>query len=201
MDFEEDLNNFVEKAIIDDKFLVKLLNGILSNKDNKREKNFKILLKISKTHPKILYSKWNFLSDLLTSDNHFHRYMSINLLANLASVDIENKFKDTFKSYFGNLESDRTMVAGQTALNSGKIAKEITSLRPGITKLLLNIDKVHRGKQIELLKGYAIEAFNEYYIEIKEKERVINFVKKQLDSSSPKTKKTAKKFLIKWNIL
>jgi hypothetical protein len=50
-----------------------------------------------------------------------YRYISINLIANPAMVDTENKFEEAFERYFGNIDSDRTMVAGQAALNSSCI--------------------------------------------------------------------------------
>ena len=192
-------DNIVKNVILDDKLLKEISEGILSKKDEIREKNFKILLKISKKYPKVLYSKWDFLIDLLTSDNHFHRYMSINLIANIASIRNADKFMDIFDKYFSNIESNRTMVAGQATLNSGKIAKKIPSIRLKITNILLNIDKIHKGKQIELLKAYAIESFNEYFEEVENKNEILNFVKEQLDSTSPKTRKVAKEFIKKWN--
>lgn len=196
-----DIDIIVEKVILDNNLIKPILEGILSKNDEVRQKNFRVLLQISRKYPKILYSKWDFLVNLLNSDNHFHRYMSINLIANIASNDITNKFKEIFDEYFGNIENDRTMVAGQTTLNSGKIANKIPSLIPKITNILLNIDKIHRGKQIELLKGYAIESFNEYFDKIKDKNEIINFVKKQLNSNSPKTRRIAKEFIEKWNFL
>jgi hypothetical protein len=199
MNSNEDYENFVENEIIDDKLISDLLHGILSKNDKIRSNNFQILLKISKKHPKILYLKWDFFVNLLNSDNHFHRYISINIIANLASVDNDNKFKEIFDRYFSNIESNKTMVAGQTVLNSGKIAKEIPNLQSKITNILLNIDKIHKGKHPELLKGYAIEAFNEYFKESEDKEKIIKFVKTLKNSNSPKTKKLAKEFLTKWN--
>jgi hypothetical protein len=199
MDSEEDIENIVKKASTDDKLLSDLLQGVISKNDEIRSKNYEIILYISKKHPKILYSKWNFLAELLTSDNHFHRYIAINLLSNLASVDTNNNFEDLFDRYFSNIKSNRTMVAGQTALNSGKIAKEKQNLRQKITNILLNIDKIHQGKHTELLKGYAIDAFNDYFKETNDKKEILKFVKKQLNSDSPKTKKAAKDFLKKWN--
>ena len=199
MDSKDQLEKIVKKAITDDTLLCKSLQGILSKKDEIRHNNYQILLQISKTHPKILYLKWDFLADLLNDDNHFHRYIAINLLANLASVDSKNKFEHIFNRYFSNIESNRTMVAGQAALNSGKIAKEIPNLRTKITNILLKIDKIHQGKQTELMKGYAIKAFNEYFKETEDKNEILEFVKAQSNSNSPKTKKIAKEFLKKWN--
>ena len=89
------------------------------------------------------------------------------------------------------------MVAGQATLNSGKIAKVKPHLESKITNILLSIDKIHKGKQTELMKAYAIEAFNDYYEEASDKMRILEFVRAQLESESPKTKKMAKEFLKK----
>jgi len=187
------------KVIIGQK-ISEALEGILSKKDEIRSKSFKILLHVSEEQPKVLYPKWDYLADLLDSDNHYQRNISINLLANLAKIDTKNKFEKVFDKYFSNINGDRTMVAGQAALNSGKIAKAKPNLQTQITKRLLNIEKTHQGKQIELIKSYVIEAFNEYFEESLDKKKIVNFVKAQLMSKSPKTKKAAKEFLKQKNI-
>jgi len=187
------------KVIIGQK-ISEALEGILSKKDEIRSKSFKILLHVSEEQPKVLYPKWDYLADLLDSDNHYQRNISINLLANLAKIDTKNKFEKVFDKYFSNINGDRTMVAGQAALNSGKIAKAKPNLQTQITKRLLNIEKTHQGKQIELIKSYVIEAFNEYFEESLDKKKIVNFVKAQLMSKSPKTKKAAKEFLKRKNI-
>lgn len=87
------------------------------------------------------------------------------------------------------------MVAGQTILNAGKIAKAKPNLQTQITNTLLKVDQIHQGKQTELMKAYAIEALNDYVDEIADKDKIIDFVKAQLASDSPKTRKAAKDFL------
>jgi len=186
------------KKVIEDTHLSKLLADILSKKDEIRSNSFKILTKISEEQPEVLYKKWDYLADLLNSDNHYQRYISINILANLAIVDVQNKFEKIFDKYFSNIDGHKTMVAGQAALNSGKIVKAKPKLQTKITNRLLNIEKTHQGKQIDLIKAYVIEAFNEYFAESSDKKTIINFVEAQLESKSPKTKKVAKDFLNKW---
>jgi hypothetical protein len=186
----------LEKKVLEEE-LSKALDGIMSKKDEIRSASFKILKRISEEQPNALYPKWDYLANLLDSDNHSHRYISINLLANLSKVDVKNRFEKIFDKYFGNIESERTMVAGQAALNSGKIAKAKPKLQTKITNRLLNIDKTHQGKQIELIKAYVIEAFNEYFEESLDKDKILDFVKAQLESKSPKTRKVAKEFLKK----
>ena len=182
----------------DDGKLSAALEGVLSKKDEIRSNSFKILMRVSEEQPKVLYPKWDYLADLLDSDNHYQRFISINILANLAAVDIKNKFEKIFDKYFSNIGGYRTMVAGQAALNSGKIAKVKPNLQTNITNRLLNIDKTHRGKQIDLIKAYVIEAFSEYFEESSDKKKILDFVKAQLESKSPKTKKLANEFLKKW---
>ena len=108
-----------EQAIKNESILSELLDGILSKKEEIRFHSHETLLIISEKYPEVLYPKWDYLSDLLTSDNHFHRYIAINLIANLVKVDVENKFERDFDNYFENIAGERTMVAGQAALNAG----------------------------------------------------------------------------------
>ena len=63
---------------------------------------------------------------------------------------------------------------------------------------LLNIDEIYHGKQKELVKGYAVEAFDEYFEEAENKEEILQFVREQMQSESLKTRKAAEKFLKKW---
>ena len=198
MESKVDVKNITEKAIKDEKLLSKLLDEILSKDDEVRFNSFKILMRISEEYPGVLYPKWDCLADLLDSDNHYRRFIGINLLANLATIDTKNKFEKTFDRYFSQIDSDRTMVAGQAVLNSGKIAKAIPNLQTKITNKLLNIDKIYHGKQTNLMKAYAIEAFDEYFEEASDKEKILDFVKIQLESKSPKARKAAKEFLKRW---
>lgn len=185
------------KALKEGETLAELLEGIVSKQDKIRFNSYHVLLHISEHNPDILYPKWDYLADLLTSDNHYNRYIVINLLARLVKVDKENKFEVCFDRYFDNIAGEKTMVAGQAALNAGKITKAKPNLQAKITYTLLNIDQIHRGKQTELMKAYAIEALNDYFDEIADKEKIVDFVKAQLVSASPKTRKAAKIFLEK----
>jgi len=196
---KDEIKKIAKIAMLDKKVLDKILNVSLSKKDEIRFKNYNVLLFISENYPNILYQKWDFFSDILDSNNHYHRYIAINILANLSKIDIENKFEKIFEKYFENISSNRTMVAGQAAINSGKIAKHKPHLRLKITNILLTIDKIHKGKQTELMKAYAIEAFSDFFEDFEDKKIILNFIKAQLNSESPKTKKKASEFLKKWS--
>ncbi len=111
-----------EKAMLqayeNDQQLGELLTGIMSKVDAIRFTSYQVLQLLAATYPKRLYSQWDTLADLLDRANHYQRYIAINLLALLAPVDSENKLVTIFDRYFENIKGDRTMVAGQAALNA-----------------------------------------------------------------------------------
>ncbi len=103
-----------------------------------------------------------------------------------------------FDEFYGYLKSEKTITSIYIVKSSGKIARYKPELIEKITKILLDIEKIHPGKQIELVKSAAIESLSEFFKFIENKKKVIDFVKKQINSSSPKTRKIAKDFLKKY---
>ena len=91
------------------------------------------------------------------------------------------------------------IVAIYVASSSGKIIKAKPQLERKITNKLLDIDRTHHHEgRKPLIKAGAIEAFDEYFTEAADKERIIAFVKDQQNCDSPKTRKIAHEFLQKW---
>ena len=194
-----DVESVAEEAINDDNVLAELLEGILSKKETIRYNSFKVLLRISEEHPELLRPKWDFFVGLLESDNTSHKYIAIYIIANLARLDKENNFEKIFDKYYNLLDDKSVIPAGHVAGNSGKIARARPELQAKITDRLLSIDETHHEpERRELIKGYAIESFSEYFEEAKNKREIMKFVKKQLNSKSPRTRKKAKEFLEKW---
>jgi hypothetical protein len=96
------------------------------------------------------------------------------------------------------LGDESVIPAAHVAVCSGKIAFAKPELQAEITSRLLAIDStVQRHK--DLVKASAIEAFETYFEKSKDKARITEFVKAQLNCESPKTRKKAKEFLKKWN--
>jgi hypothetical protein len=194
-----DINSVVNFAISNQDFLLKIIHKTTSKNDLVRLNCNKILMLISKKNPEMLYQKWEHLIDLLRSSNNYHKLIALELIANLIKIDFENKFEEIFDEYFNIINSEKTMVAGHLAGVSGKIAKNKPNLQRKITSILLNIDSTHKGKQLELVKAYIIDSFSEYFQEAENKPEIITFVEKQINSQSPKTRKKAKEFLLKYS--
>ena len=190
-----DIKKLAEKTLTDKVLLHELLKGIVSKDNTTRSNSFNVLQIVSAEKPEILYPQWDYFHKMLLSKNNYHRYIAVYILADLTAVDTENKFEDIFEDYYGILAGDKIMTASHVALNSSKIALNKPELQSKIIDRLLDIDNIHQGRQNELLKSYVIEAFRKMYPEIKDKERVANFIEAQLDSSSPKTRDLAACFL------
>lgn len=193
------VESVAQKALKDGKLLSELLERLTSKEDEVRHNSFRALLIISEEHPEVLYPHWDHFSDLLTSENAYHRYIAVHMIANLTRVDTENKFERMSSGYLNLLNDKSVMVAGHLAVNLGKVAKAKAHLQRKITKMLVDIDKTYpRPERRDLMKGSVIEALDQYFAEAKDKERIIEFVKEQLESNSPKTRKKAKEFLERW---
>jgi hypothetical protein len=192
------VESVAKRALKDKEVLSEVLEGLTSKKETIRFNSFKILLLISENHPKVLYPKWDFFAELLSSDNTYHKYVAIYIIANLTRADTKNKFEKIFAKYYNLLNDKSVIPAAHVAGNSGKIAKAKPKLQTNVTNKLLGIDKTyHDPERRDLIKGYVIESFSEYFDEAKNKKRIIEFVEKQLNSKSPRTKKKAKEFLKK----
>jgi hypothetical protein len=120
------------------------------------------------------------------------------IITNLTAVDTQDRFENVFDEFYNNLKSQKTVTPIYIVKSFGKIVKFKPDLEGKITDLLLNIEKIHPGKQIELVKAAAIESFSEFFEKAEKKHEILCFVKDQLNSNSPKARKIAKEFLNRW---
>jgi hypothetical protein len=115
---------------------------------------------------------------------------------NLTKADSENKFEKLFNDFYRLLGDKSVIPAGHVAAKSRIIALVKPSVQKEITDRLLNIDNIVQRHK-DLVKAGAIESFDVYFKESKYQERMLEFVKVQLNCESPKTRKIAEEFLEK----
>ncbi len=174
--------------------LKEILKGLKSKNEDFRYNCSKVLSRLTEDHPELVYPEWDYLLSLLKSPNSYHRISATTILANLAKADTENKFEEIFDYYFGLLQDTKFIVAMYVLLNAGKIARAKPDLMLPITEILFNTDDLpHEHK--DLLKANVIISFSEFYDISPDRERIINFVKEELKSTSGRTRKEAEKFL------
>ncbi len=206
-DKNADIKGIAEKALKDKNLLSELLDGlkskinIKSKEETLRYNCFKVLMLISQTQSQALYPQWDHFVELLNSDNSYHKMSAVHLIASLTKADLENKFEKIFDKYYGLLDDKSMIVAMYAAGSSAQIVKAKPRLESRVTSKLLNIGGTHHAAgRKELIKASAIEAFSEYIEQAMNKDRIIEFVTKQQNSTSPKARKMAKEFLKKWGV-
>jgi hypothetical protein len=189
---------YAEKIFDNPNLIPQYLDGLSSKNETYRYNCFKVLNIVSEKKPALLYSHWDFFENHLRSKNNYHKIAAVIIIANLTFVDNEERFENLFDDFYINLQSEKTITPIYVIKSSWKIVNSKPHLEKKITDILLDIEKIHAGKQIELVKSAVIESFSNFFNNSKNKDKIINFVKKQLDSESPKTRKTAKDFLKKY---
>lgn len=177
-----------------------IFEGVSSKKPRVRYGCVKILNIISEEHPEQLYPKWDFFVKLLDSDKKILRWNALIILANLASVDSENMFEKIFEKYYERMNDGVLVTVANVIDNSGKIAKAKPNLTRKITSKLLHIEHLSTTPHLteeckNILTGKAILAFSEFFDQIKRKDEVILFARRQLDNTRNATSKKAKEFL------
>ncbi|MDR3574107.1 MAG: hypothetical protein P4L50_09605 [Anaerolineaceae bacterium] len=201
-DREIHIDAAAEAAVVNERLLLELLEGLAPDNKNSqvRYNSFRILEIVSVKHPEVLVPHWNFLVELLKSHSDPSKYNALHIIANLVSAGKDGGFEAIFDEYFDLLEEDNLPLVAHLAGLAGKIARAKPRLQSRITEKLLSIDQTHfNGERNELIKGYAIESFDEYFEQAPDKEIIAAFVKDQIHSSSPKTRKKAADFLGKWS--
>jgi hypothetical protein len=185
-----------KKAIMNEEFRSELFDNLRSKNETVRYNSHKVLLRVSEEQPELLYSSWDYLAEFLDSDNTYHKLSAVLLLANLTKADKDGKFEKLFNKFYSLLDDKSFITAAYVAQVSGTIANAKPALQTKITNRLLNIDKTHHEQERkDLAKASVIEAFAQYYQQVKSKKKILEFVEQQLDCQSPKTRKRAKEFL------
>jgi hypothetical protein len=185
-----------KKAIMNEEFRSELFDNLRSKNETVRYNSHKVLLRVSEEQPELLYSSWDYLAEFLDSDNTYHKLSAVQLLANLTKADKDGKFEKLFNKFYSLLDDKSFITAAYVAQASGTIANAKPALQTKITNRLLNIDKTHHEQERkDLAKASVIEAFAQYYQQVKSKKKILEFVEQQLDCQSPKTRKRAKEFL------
>jgi len=208
------LQKLGDKSITKDQLLEKvkqnydlipeLLNGISSSKPTIRYGCSKILMDISEEKPEKLYPNMDFFINLLESKYRILTWNAIIIIANLTKIDKENKFDSIFEKYYSFLENDYMITVTNVIDNSGKIVLAKPHLAQKITDKLLSVENIsitpHLSEECKrVIIEHAIKSFNLFFPQIKQKEKVISFVKQYLNSSRKTLQSESENFLKKWN--
>lgn len=199
-----DVYSLASAAMSDDVVLNKHIENIKPEnkaRENIRYQSYLTILNISENYPERLYDKWDVFSSLIGHDSVDYRFIAIHIIPNLVKADTENRFDDILEKYFSLLDGDSLIVSANVAKGAGKVVTNGPRYGKKVTEKLLGIDNTgHEPGRKALIKSYAIDSISQYYDDIEDKTPVVEFVKAQLKSTSPRTKKSAKAFIARHGI-
>lgn len=194
-----DVESLAREALEDEDLLSELVAGLSAKEERVGHNCLRALLLLAEENPLVLYPYWDIFVELLRSENTYFKLRGANLIAAIISVDSEDRFQEIFDEYYALLDGKSVIAACYVAGNSGRIANAKPQLRAEITARLLSIDDTHHPpERRDLIKGHAVEALGEYFEDSGDRSKILEFVRAQLESESPRTRKKAREFLKRW---
>lgn len=198
---DADIDMFAVRVLEDESLRDLVVRGLLSDENIMIYYHcFYIASKASEENPDAFYGYWDEFAGLLDHRNSYHRDFGLTLLANLAKVDHEEKFSKIFDAYLKRLNDEKFMTAECFVENLKRIIPFKRVYEKKVVELLCNVDSctAFSEKQTALLKSKIIELFDVVYENSVYKEPMMVFVKDQITSLSPKTRRAAKCFISKY---
>jgi hypothetical protein len=194
----------LEKVRYNYDLIPELLSGISSPKPTIRYGCGKILMDLSEEKPEKLYSYMDFFINLLESKYRILTWNAIIIIANLTKIDKDHKFDSIFEKYYSFLDNEYMVTVANVVGNSGKIALAKPHLTQKITDKLLTVEHIsttpHLSEECKrVITEHAIKSFDMFFPQIKQKDKVISFVKKHLKSSRKTLRTESENFLKKWD--
>lgn len=194
----------VQKVKQDFDILPEVLSGISSSKAATRYGCAKVLMDLSEEYPEKLYPYMDSFIGLLDSKYRILTWNAMAIIANLARVDKDKKFDAIFDKYYGFLNDEYMVTVVSVVGHSGKIALAKPYLIQKITNELLKVENIlitpHLTDECKrVIAEKALESFDQFFDRIDNKEKVICFAKKHLDSPRRTLKTEAENSLKRWD--
>jgi hypothetical protein len=145
----------------------------------------------------------DFFVALLDSKYRILVWNAMATIANLARVDKDKKFDAIFTKYYSFLNDEYMVTVANVVGNSGKIALAKPYLAQRIADELLKVDRISVSPHLteeckRVMAEKAIESFDVFFNQIKDRKKIVDSVKSQLNSPRKTLKTKAENFLKKW---
>lgn len=181
----------LEKVFVDD---LKLLES----KDPKVKYSFaKALLETAKSNPENLYHITEHFSILLHSKNNILKWNAIDIIANLSSIDFENKIDSQIPYIIDLLHTGQLITVNHAILGLGQIAAN----KPEIEELIYNElilvkdDKFETEECRAIAMGKVIQTVEQFFNGFYRDNKFREFLTNCLSSERSATRKKAENFI------
>lgn len=179
-----------------------VIEGLSAEKAAIKYRCEKIIRIIGERRPELLYPQFDFFAAMLDHENSILKWGAIMSIANLARADRNNKFESIFDKYFSPIPGPVMITAANTIGSSARIALAKPDLADRISTEILKVQgatyKTTECRNVAI--GHAIDAFDQFFEYVRDKDRIIRFVRKQLKNTRAPVRKRAEKFLKKRNL-
>jgi hypothetical protein len=188
------------KVKLDFSLIPIVLEGISSSKAAIRYGCAKVLMDLSEERPQKLYPYMDFFINLLDSKFRILTWNAMAIIANLTRIDKDRKFDKIFDKYYSFINDEYMVTVANLVGHSGKIALSKPHLIEKITNELLKIECIsvtpHLTEECKrVIAERAVKSFYIFFDDIKKKDKVIAFVKRQRKSSRKSLRNEAENFL------
>ena len=195
----------VQKVKTNPSLIPEVLGGISSSKAAIRYGCAKVLMDLSQEQPDKLYPYMDSFITLLDSKYRILVWNAMAIIANLAKVDKDRKFDAAFNKYYRFLNDEYMVTVANVVGNSGRIALAKPYLAQKIANELLKVENISTTPHLtdecrRVIAEKAIESFDLFFDKIKDKDKVVSFVKRNKNSSRENLKVKAESFLKKWDV-
>ena len=198
-----DVDEFVQLAIRDENARDEIVHQMLTNSAIMVYYHcFYVVEKASQKRPEMFYPYWDEIAALLHHENSYHRDFAVEIIGNLTRVDQENRFAQVEADYYNIINDEKFMTGNCCVKNLLKIYQHKPEQRRRIVETLLDIDSRcdYTEKQKGVLRADILEIFDKVYEEVSEQDKINAFIKTQVNSISPKTRKKAKELIKKYHL-
>jgi hypothetical protein len=198
-----DVDAFIELAINDEKARNEIVNQMISNSAIMAYYHcYYIVEKATRTQPELFFQYWREIADLIHHPNSYHRDFALDIIGNLLKVDQDNRFTEIEDDYFAAIDDEKFMTGNCCVKNLLKIYRYKVDLQKRVVETLLDIDNRcnYTDKQKAVLKSDVLEIFDEVYEEAPERDEINEFIRAEINSISPKTRKKAQELILKFSL-
>ncbi len=164
-----------------------VIEGVSSPKAAVRYGCSKVLVDISERQPETLYPFFDTFVNLLGGRYRILTWNATAIIANLSGVDADKKFDAVFDKYFGLLGDEYMVTVANAVSGSSKIATAKPYMASRIAEELLKVEGIsttpHLSEECRrVITEQAIQSLASFFGKINQKDKVIAFAERQLNS-------------------
>jgi len=157
----------------------------------------KVLRLLSERHPVVLYSHFDQLAELLGHENSILKWGAIIIIGNLAAVDSDNKIDGLLDRYLQPISGPVLITAANTIGAAAKVALAKPHLVDKIVNALLQVEeaKYQTRECRNVALGHALKSLDLIFAYIRDRQRIIDFAKRQLRNRRNAVRVRARAFI------